>query len=222
MITHRTVEMLLDNRMEELSWLRVVGKDDLFRKRPDRIYTKGEEVLIFELKPENCSNNEIDRGIGQCMWYLPYRVKPYLVIPQSWAQEYTLVFEQMSFLGVLQFLADRNLSMVQKSSRGMVGLVPLYNLTIHHLTKAFLWGFLKKVCPKDGLYSLDWIEETLYQTYPLVTFYRQTIARLMLAMGYGRERYNPETMEYAPFSRGSRTYFHVLNRWNNFKDNLSS
>ena len=206
MLTHKELESMVDEFMETQDWVKVKISNELFKRKPDRMYTKGSLVLIFELKPENILQPEVDRGIGQCMGYLPYRVKPYLVIPEVWATYYRKIFAQLPFLGVLQY--SNELSMVQPATDRLGDLQEFPQLEIR-LTRLFLWRFLKKRV-EDGLHSLDSIEDLLSQAYPLVKFYRQTIARMLLSMGYGRERYNPTSMEYDPFGKGSKSFFHII------------
>ncbi len=209
MITHKIVETMVGNLMDKFEWARVIVAKELFGgKLPDRIYTRGESVLVFEVKPENSKDAEIDKGIGQSSWFLPYGVKPYLVLHQTQAERYGKAFAQLPYLGVLQYSSQGELSQIKKSESD--NLPPPTHLQSHRLTRQFLWNFLKRTYKEDGLYSLEAIEETLRLAYPLATFYRQTIARQMLAMGYGRERYNPETMLRHEFKAGAKSYFHIL------------
>lgn len=216
MITHKLVETMIDDLMRNQGWVRAVADRDLFRgKLPDRIYTRGEDVLVFELKPDNCLNGEIDKGIGQSLWYLPYKVKPYLVISESWVQQYKLVFSHLPELGVLQYSELMQISIVQRSNRNMAGLSAPSHLTMR-LTRSFLWSFLKKVCPEDGYFSLDWVEEAIQTAYPLVMVYRPAIARIMTNLGYGRVRYDENLEQWVPFGKEyprlgkGKPHFHVI------------
>lgn len=206
MLSHKALETMVDDFMESKNWLKVkVGKDYKGRCRPDRVYTKGTDILVFEIKPFNITRGEIYKGIGQALWYLPYQVKPYLVIPDHWVSSFQKTFSHLPFLGILQY-SDRDFSVYQRATRNPQ-LEEFYPLEIVRLSRLFLWNLLKRICPEDGLYSLDFIAENLKLAYPKVSFYRQNIARVMTFMGYGRGYYNPETMEA---NYRGKIFYHVI------------
>jgi len=184
-ISHREIESRLDTTMRDQGWLRVKDSKGVFGNlsRPDRIFTKGQDVIIFEIKPSYCDSSEIAKGIGQLMCFLPYPVKLYLVLPEVWVKRFALVFKELPGLGVI--LVGEQVSIFQRSNRGTE---PLSQLKTHRLTRDFLWRFLKKRCPEDGWYSLNWIEDAFNFEYPSIApVYRPVIAKLVYAMGYGRD-----------------------------------
>lgn len=206
MITHKSLEGLCDRFMNKRGWYKIIKPRKLGSHVADRIYTLGENSvpLVFELKPENCTDSEIQKGLGQCVSYLPWQVKPYLVISQSWADEFQPVFDLLPFLGILQYTEEGKFLIRQKASeRDWLSFPPLETLLVEAgLTKAMVWDFIKKTYP-DGngkaIYvALDEIMERLHEAYPLITIYRPVVAKLLLSMGFGRQQRNPVTLDSQP------------------------
>ena len=208
-LTHKQVETLIDNLMVKQDWIRVRTPDH-FNRRPDRLFTKGDDILVMEIKPENARDSEILKGIGQIASYLPYQVKPYLVLAEKWVDEFKDTFRMLPGIGILRYSPAGEMVISQKSERSIAGLQKLELLkSVDILTRELLWKFLKDTITSDGLYSLDSIEADLIMTYPAIAVERQTVARLLLSMGYGRMRYDPETMQPSRFGKGCKTYFTI-------------
>ena len=200
-LTHKQVETLIDNLMVKHAWVRVKNSSHLFKgSRPDRLFTKEGEILVMEIKPENSSKGEIHRGIGEVVGFLPYQVKPYLVLPESLVDWVRDVFKMLPDIGVLQYSPTGEITMFQKSERNMASLrtVKILDRPSIDMTKELLWKFLKNTITEDGMYSLDFIEGALQVAYPIIRIDRQTVARLLLSMGYGLKLYDPETKTALP------------------------
>jgi len=205
-LTHKQVENLVDNLMVKQGWVRVKNQHHLFHGRyPDRLFARGDDILVIEIKPENARDSEILKGLGQMTCYLPYQVKPYLVLPEKWADVFREVIRMLPDIGILQYSPVGEMVISQKPVRNMAGLQKLELLKFINLevTRELLWKYLKTIT-SDGLYSLDFLEDGLRMTYPTIAVERQTVARLLKSMGYGRKKYDPETMK--PSGKG-RIYF---------------
>lgn len=105
-LTHKALETMCDELMVEIGWERL--KQRLYHGpmniHTDRIYIKENNwPLAFEIKPENASNIEIKKGIGQAVCCLPYRVKPYLVLSQEQWDTFKDTIKFIPWLGILTY-----------------------------------------------------------------------------------------------------------------------
>ena len=182
MITHKGLETRCDDFMKQRGWYKAKRRTGLFNRLPDRIYSKpGAWPLVFEIKPDNIRMGEIQKGIGQCVFYLPYQVKPYLVLPEHWLnQEIKNVLKQLP-IGVLAY--DGDLRIYQKASdRDFRDLLPAPELEVDlKLTRDTLQEFLSRY-PR-GEYALADIVSDLRKEYPLLgVVYPGVIARMLHTM----------------------------------------
>jgi len=117
MLTHRQVEAKLDRFMEELSWSRVkMGNGMSTFCQPDRMYAKPEmNLLVCEIKPSIVATGEIKRGIGQMACFLPWRVKPYLVIPENRFEDFQKIWVSLPWLGIFSYDEKGCFTLRQKS-----------------------------------------------------------------------------------------------------------
>jgi len=107
-LTHKQVESQLTIWMERCGYKRVKyspANNQAYRSlRPDRIFKNKEKpVIVVEVKPEIVTKDEVLRGIGQSACYLPYNVKPYLVIPVKYYDELEKVFAKLPWLGIITY-----------------------------------------------------------------------------------------------------------------------
>jgi len=114
-LTHREIETLCDDVLIGQGWIRqtavVYAPSQKWKPfipiLPDRIYRKGEDYLVLEIKPGNCSTDELRRGLGQMISYLPYRVKAYLVISEEQWYQFKALMKYLPWLGVLVYAQTR-------------------------------------------------------------------------------------------------------------------
>ena len=107
-LTHKEIENLCDEVICRQGWIRqkqgVTKEHSLFISfAPDRIYKKGEDLITLEIKPGNCSNGEMVRGLGQMMTHFPYQGKGYLVISEEQWEQLGPLARFFPWLGILVY-----------------------------------------------------------------------------------------------------------------------
>lgn len=89
---------------------------NLGQVHPDAIFVKppNDEFVTIEVKPEFCGLPEIFRGIGQTVYFLPFKnFRPYLVIPEDWYIPLKQVFSELYMMGVVIY-TKANMRVVQQ------------------------------------------------------------------------------------------------------------
>lgn len=132
-LTHKEVETLCDMSLLSQNWERhelVLGKgfkpeEEPLPGIPDRVYQKEGQVLFLEIKPGNCTNGELRRGLGQIMSYYPYDVKAYLVLSQEQWNRFKATIKFFSWLGVLIYDSETyRVKVAQRVKKSPQGLSP--------------------------------------------------------------------------------------------------
>jgi len=202
-LTHKEIESLCDLFMENKGWDRV-RKASIFNENrlesyaADRIYIKNGVVLVFEIKPENASPEEIKRGIGQLACFLPYQIKPYLVLSEaqwSWSNMRGVI-KFLPWLGVAVYKSMFELEIKQKSTRDDKELLPVGDLPIklRELTYDHIYSFIKKRELK-GFHSVKELEGLLKEAYPNYKVFKQNIGSALKGAGF-KQRYKDGSIHY--------------------------
>lgn len=100
-ISHGRAEKLIEEYMESKEWK--VIKDRRFRwekdkclYRPDRVFIKGQQVILVEVKPGFVGWGEIQRGIGQVITALQLDgVYSLLLAPDKYKERLEVVFSRI-------------------------------------------------------------------------------------------------------------------------------
>lgn len=194
MITHNQAISMLDDFMEGQGWMGVkrrAGRIQLaehFNHNPDRIfYWPGmfsKLPLFMEVKPENVDIDELEKGIGQAVFYLKYQAKSYLVIPEEKYINIKLSILQTS-LGIILYKFGEIYLERSGPERDLASLPPVPPFTIPPtVVRPLLIAILTENCPRDDWYSLDWIVNRLKEAYPLMEINRATVGRLLHLLGF--------------------------------------
>ena len=140
MITHKQLEGILDKEMfsQGMVRARAANTNGFFI---DRIYSQGDKTpLVFELKPENSSMSEIQRGIGQCFLYLSFNAKIYLLAPSFFflsryknnfratkgGKPLLEAIKMIPLIGFMSFDSDGNITVLKEATeRDPVNLIKL-------------------------------------------------------------------------------------------------
>lgn len=219
MNTHKQVEALIDSFMKEQGWerLKIVNwAEDL--GRPDRVYARGEDTVIMELKPEDISMWELQRGIGQALFFSLYKAKIYLVFEQSIWETFGEVLK-LGLFGVFTYRAlDKRFDMVIQQKAPLPGNIPLDVEAFKHREKYRIQLLREEVFEvvkefKPGPYSMKQITESLSKFYPGRRIAPSIVGKHLMSMGFGKGYYNPETMERAKRSEGTAFYLINLHRF---------
>ena len=121
-LTHKEIEAICDEFMEKLAWVKsdlcLLGNKLEIRVVPDRIYVKeGKYPLGFEIKPGDARIGELERGIGQMACYLPYQIKPYLIISvEQWATV-EVVLSLLPWLGIAVYSWEPTMIEIKQKSK---------------------------------------------------------------------------------------------------------
>ena len=149
--THKEIETMCDLTMTDKRrrWKRqdMVGPAASWAAKwghyltnfPDRIYKKGNQILVLEIKPGNCRNGELKKALGQMMCYYPFDIKAYLVIsPKQW-EAMKGIIQLFPWLGVITYETKMKddltypLEIVQKAvERTDIDLLPFPVLLIEN------------------------------------------------------------------------------------------
>ena len=103
-LTHKEVENLCDEVICKQGWIRQkLSKEHqlIISFIPDRIYKKGEDLITLEIKPGNCTNEEIVKGLGQMMVHFPYQGRGYLVLSEKQWEQIKPLTRFFPWLGIL-------------------------------------------------------------------------------------------------------------------------
>lgn len=138
-LTHREIEGLCRRFMEKIGWNKVSGRTiksnglAIQMIRCDQAYIKEDELpLAFEIKPGNAMAGQIKQGIGQQACFLPYRVKPYLVLSQKQWLEFKEFIGFLPWLGIVVYSVDNLLNIAQRAEeRDWDNLKPFEPVTEH-------------------------------------------------------------------------------------------
>jgi len=183
MATHKMIEGRLDRTMISKGWSRVVVDklDNIFQ--PDRVYVRRHETsLIFEIKPDPISIAEVQRGVGQCIFYLGYQVKPYLVLPELQALRILPILKYTPLIGLLSYA--ENMTILQKADdRDVSNLKPLKEIRAK-LLKGELLAFVEAQCGEWGKVPLEFIMEKLHEYFAYSRMYAPVVARTLINAGY--------------------------------------
>ncbi len=183
MTTHKMIEGRLDRTMVSKGWSRVVVDklDNIFK--PDRVYVRHHETsLLFEIKPDPISIAEVQRGVGQCILYLNYQVKPYLVLPEFQALRILPILKHAPLIGLFSYAED--MTILQKAEdRDVSNLKPLKEIR-SKLLKGELLAFIEAQCGEWGAVPLEFIMEKLHGYFSYSKMYAPVVARTLINAGY--------------------------------------
>lgn len=96
-ITHREMVHRVDLFFRKLGWLRSYD-NQVEWPQADRTYTHHEKKfkLVVEIKPSRIGQEEIYKGIGQTIIWLPQKeFRPVLVIPESYLPKIKPTFDEL-------------------------------------------------------------------------------------------------------------------------------
>lgn len=123
-VTHKQAIGRCIRYMENNGMKRTRGSFALHRYPDLAFYSDQYQFLILlEVKPSYCMNDEIAKGIGQCVSYMARKdVKPYLVISEYYWNRYQsdLTLPEMSWLGVIVYDDYDKMWTAKKSERQVV------------------------------------------------------------------------------------------------------
>lgn len=68
--------------------------------------------VSLEIKPPNCTVDEIRRGIGQCAYHLLFGTIPYLVCSEAYEKELLIIFRRLLVLSLIVYDTNCELKVV--------------------------------------------------------------------------------------------------------------
>ena len=131
LLTHRKIEQMTDLFFKEMGWKRLTFNKE--KPQLDRKYHHPKKTfkVVAEIKPSSIGPEEIYKGIGQALLWLPKeKIKPVLIIPEFYLKMVKPLFSALDYrAGLLSYDKEGNLYWVINN----IEITP--NLTTHPLTK---------------------------------------------------------------------------------------
>jgi len=191
--SHKEIENICDATMASMGWERVGCKatNDTPVSFWDRVYTKEDldYPVVFEIKPETATSEEIKRGIGQIACTLPYQVRPYLIISEDQYLMFKEIFELLLWLGICLY-DDRKLLLPvkQRASLDYHGQTELLTRKLPKVKKSIRWEQVVDIARGlSGLFTVKDFTEILKGHYPGLKISANWVGEILVNSGYARK-----------------------------------